>query len=60
MQKPRTLAYQVATEVNIKELEQVVGGGKGGSITGGKVQLPTLRLTARAGIPDSVEDTLPV
>lgn len=58
MQKPRTLAYKVATEVDIKELAQVAGGNKGGGITNGKVQLPTLKFTARPGIPDSVDDSV--
>lgn len=59
MQKPRTLAYKVATEVDVKELAQITGGGKDtGGITGGRVQLPTLRMTARLGIPDSIEDNV--
>lgn len=52
MENQRVLAYKLATVVNIEELDEISGGNIAGPII-----IPTLRITGRPLLPDSLNDT---
>ena len=52
MEKTRSLAYQVATSINLNDLEHVSGGNR--SIN---IYVPTIVVTGHALFPDTIRDT---
>lgn len=53
MNKPRTLAYELAREFDLNELEKVSGGDG----IRGKIFIPTVKVTGRPLIPDTECDS---